>query len=409
MDEIAPQPDRPGALAAFGSRDFRLLWGGQAVSLVGDAAFLVALGWRVTDLRSGAGSLGFVLAVNAAALLTTLLLGGVLADRYPRRRLMISSDLARAAVAAVFCGLDATGHLSFGAIVALAALFGLGDGFFNPAFGGIVPLVVDAHTLPSANSWIGIARQGSAVVGPALAAGLYGSTGPTTVWALEAGSFLVSASALSLARPRHVESERLGLRRELADGFRYVASVPWLWTGIGAATVILMLAMAPYNVLLPHIVEDHYRRGVGSYGLLFSLMALGMVVGSLCWARWHPRRGRVALCFAAFGVNDLGMVAVALSPWYPLACAAVVWRGFWIGIGLASWTTLVTELVPEHLLARVFSFDYFGSFGLTPVGYALAGAVAAAVAPTTVLAVGGAAGFALWLVPLAWPRVRTAA
>ncbi|HEX7083434.1 MAG TPA: MFS transporter [Gaiellaceae bacterium] len=400
---------RPSTLAAFGSRDFRLLWGGQAVSLVGDAAFLVALGWRVTEMTGDAGKLGFVLAVNSVALLATLLLGGVLADRYPRRLLMICSDLARACVAVAFFVLDATGHLGFGGIVVLAGLFGLGDGFFYPAFSGIVPLVVEQPILPSANSWIGIARQGSAVAGPALAAGLYGTTGPSAVWALEAGSFLVSATALGLARPRAVPTERHGLRSELATGFRYVVGVPWLWTGIGSATLILMIAMAPYNVLLPHVVQDHYGRGVGSYGLLFSLIAAGMVAGSLSWARWHPRRGRIALCFGAFGVNDVGIVLVALSPWYWLACVAVVWRGFWIGIGLAAWTTLVTELVPEHLLARVFSFDYFGSMGLTPVGYALAGAVAAAVAPTTVLAVGGAVACVLWFVPLGWRRVRLAA
>jgi MFS family permease len=400
---------RAGTLSAFESRNFRLLWGGQAISLVGDAAFLVALGWRVTDLRGDSSSLGIVLGVNAVCLLATLLFGGVLADRHSQRLLMIASDLARLVVAAVFCGLEASGHLSFLAIVVLAGLFGLGDGFFNPAFSAIVPLVVEAPVLPSANSWIGIARQGSAVVGPGLAAGLYGVVGPTAVWGLETISFLVSAAALWLARPRLVERERHGLFTELAIGFRYVISVPWIWTGIGAATVILMIAMAPYNVLLPHIVRDHYGRGVGSYGLLFSLIAAGMVAGSLCWARWHPRHGRIAVCFAAFGLNDLGMIAVALSPWYGLACAAVVWRGFWIGIGIAAWTTLVTELVPEHLLSRVFSFDFFGSFGLTPVGYALAGAVAAAVAPSTVLAVGGAVAFVLWLVPLAWPRVRTAA
>ncbi len=404
----AIQP-RAGTLSAFRSRDFRLVWGGQTISLVGDAAFLVALGWRVTKMTGNAGSLGFVLAVNSAALLTTLLLGGVLADRYPRRVLMISSDAARAVVAVAFCALDASGHLTFGRIVVLAALFGLGDGFFYPAFSGIVPLVVEQSTLPSANSWIGIARQGSQVAGPALAAGLYGTTGPSTVWALEAVSFVVSALALAAARPRDVQSERLGLREELATGFRYVVSVPWLWTGIGAAAVILMFAMAPYNALLPHIVQDHYGHGVGAYGLLFSLIAAGMVAGSLCWARWHPRHGRVLLCFASFGINDVGMVLVALSPWYWLACVAVVWRGFFIGLGISAWTTLVTELVPGHLLARVFSFDYFGSMGLTPVGYALAGGAAAALAPTTVVAVGGTIGLVLWFTPLAWRRVRLAA
>jgi MFS family permease len=410
MDERAGSQPRPGTLAAFQSRDFRLLWSGQAISFVGDAAFIVALGWRVTDLTGRASSLGYVLALQSLAMLTTLLLGGVLADRYPRRLLMICSDLARAVVVAIFFAIDATGHLSLPAILILAACFGLADGFFQPAFSGIVPLMVETELLPSASSWLGIARQGSAVVGPAIAASLYGTVGPSTVWAIETLSFLVSAAAVWLARPRTIPDEPLpGIRHELAEGFRYVMSVPWIWTGIAAATVILMIAMAPFNALLPRIVRDHYRRGVGSYGLLFSLMALGMVAGSLLWARWRPRRHRVLICFSSFGINDLGIVLVALSPWYWLATVAVLWRGFWIGLGGSAWTTLVTELVPERLLSRVFSFDFFGSLGLTPLGYVLAAAAATTIAPTAILATGGAVAFALWFAPLGWRRVRLAA
>lgn len=401
---------RTGTLAAFRSRDFRLLWGGQTISFVGDAAFIVALGWRVIDLTGKASSLGFVLALESLAMLTTLLWGGVLADRYSRRLLMIGSDVARAVVMLVFCVVDATGHLSLAGVLALAVCFGLADGFFQPAFGGIVPLVVDLPMLPSANSWIGIARQGSAIVGPAIAAGLYGVSGPTVVWGIDSASFLVSAGALWRARPRAIQpSPQLGMRKELAAGFRYVISVPWIWTGISAATVILMLAMAPFTALLPRVVQSHYHRGVGSYGLLFSAMAAGMVVGSLIWARWHPRKWRVAICFAAFGINDIGIVVVALSPWYPLAVVAGVWRGLWIGIGIAAWLTLISELVPEHLLSRVMSFDFFGSLGLTPVGYVVAGVAATTIAPTTILAIGGCLGAVLWFVPLAWKRVRIVA
>jgi hypothetical protein len=97
---------------------------------------------------------------------------------------------------------------------------------------------------------------------------------------------------------------------------------------------------------------------------------------------------------------------LALSPWYSVAVASIAWRGFWIGIGVAAWMTLITELVPEHLLSRVLSFDQFGSFGLTPIGFVVAGIAATAIAPTTILAVGGALGAVLWFVPLLWKPVR---
>ena len=185
--------------------------------------------------------------------------------------------------------------------------------------------------------------------------------------------------------------------------------MPWIWTGIAAATVILMIAMSPFMVLLPRVVQATTDRGVGSYGLLFSAMAAGMVAGSLAWARWHPRAAGSSICFAAFGINDIGIVVLALSPWYSVALVSAAWRGFWIGVGISAWMTLMSELVPERLLSRVLSIDFFGSIGLTPVGYVLAGVVATLVSPTTVLAVGGAAGAVLWFVPLTWRQVRAKA
>jgi MFS family permease len=408
VDEALPA-DRVRTLGAFRSRDFRLLWGGQTISFVGDAAFLVALGWRVTSLK-GTGSLGFVLSLYSLGLLATLLWGGVLADRHSRRLLMIGSDLGRAVLVGAFAVIDGTGHLSMPVVLALATSIGLADGFFHPAFGGIVPQLVEQPLLASANSMINVARQSAAVVGPAVAAGLYGVAGPPTVWTIDALSFVASAALLWQARPRQIEREpRQGTLREIGAGFRYVMSVPWIWSGIFVATFILMIAMSPYVALLPDLVRDEYDRGVGSYGLLFSLMAAGIVAGSLLYAWWNPRRHRVVICFGAFGINDLGIVAVAVSPWFWLAAVAVVWRGFFIGIGLAAWLTMITELVPEGLLSRVLSLDYFGSFALTPVGFALAGTATAVLAPTTVVAVGGAIGLVLWFVPLASREVRTAA
>src|SRR5258707_1051654 len=131
---------------AFAHRDFRLLWSGQAISAIGDAAFFTALGWRAFTLV-GSSRLGIVFLCQGVGLLTTLLIGGALADRLPRRTMMISSDIARCVVIAALAVLDASGHLTFPILAGLALLAGLGDGFFFPAFGGIVPLVVEAEAL----------------------------------------------------------------------------------------------------------------------------------------------------------------------------------------------------------------------------------------------------------------------
>src|ERR1041385_4286649 len=153
--ESAPL-QRVRAFDAFRHRDFRLLWSGQAVSLIGDAAFFTALGWRAFTLV-GSSRLGIVFLSQTIGLLTTLLIGGALADRIPRRTMMIASDLSRCVVVAALAALDASGPLTLGLLLGLTFLSGLGDGFFFPAVGGIVPLVVEQVTLPSANSLLGVA------------------------------------------------------------------------------------------------------------------------------------------------------------------------------------------------------------------------------------------------------------
>lgn len=397
-------------LQAFGSRDFRLVWSGQTVSLIGNGAFLVAIGWKTISLTGSAGSLGIVLMAEGLAMLATLLLGGALADRYERRRLMIVSDLSRLAVVGALAVVDATGHLSFGLLILFAIGVGLGDGFFHPAFGGIVPLVVEKPHLASASAMIGISRQSAFIVGPALAAGLYQLTGSATVFAFDAATFLFSALLLLRARPRPVEREPgAGTVREILAGARYVASVPWLWVTIALAALVLMLVMAPYQALLPELIKENFDRGVGAYGLLFTLQAAGMVVGTIVFGQTNPRRHRVVLVYSAWAVNDLCVIAFTLTHQYELAAALVVVRGALISYGIGIWETVLMELVPEHMLSRVISLDFFGSLGLTPVGFGLAAVLAGVLAPATIIAGGATISAVLWLAPLTLRRVRAAA
>lgn len=393
-------------LHALRSRDFRLLWSGQTVSLIGDSAFVVALGWRVFKL-SGSGSLGIVLMLQAVGMMATLLIGGVLADRYPRRRLMIASDLARAAAVGALAALDATGGLSFGALAGFSFVVGLGTGFFQPAYGGIVPLVVEQPLLASANALLGIARQSSLAVGPALAAGLYATTGSATVFALDAGSFVFSAALVWLARPRALAGEVVeGPFREIVAGIRYVAGIPWLWVTIVLFSLFLMLVLSPIQVLLPKLVEQHFGRGIGSYGLLTSLQGAGMVAGTVVFGQTNPRRRRGVVSYAIWSVNCALIILLALSPWYWVAAACAAARGACVGFGIAVWDTMLMERVPDRLLSRVISLDYFGSIGLMPFGLVLAGGAAGLAAPGALIAGGAALCGMLFVVtlPARWLR-----
>ena len=406
METESTRLQRVRAFDAFRHRDFRLLWSGQAVSLIGDAAFFTALGWRAFTLV-GSSRLGIVFLSQAIGLLATLLIGGVLADRIPRRTMMIASDVSRCAVVAALAAVDASGQLTFTLLIVLTLLNGLGDGFFFPAVGGIVPLVVEQAALPSANSLIGVARWGSFIVGPAVAAGLYSATGSSVVFALDAASFLVSAALLWRLRPRAVEpEEKEGTAREIAAGIRYVAKIPWLWVTITLFAVILMLQLAPQQVLMPALVDQHFHRGVGAYGFLVTAFGLGTVTGTLAFGQLQPRRRRGVVNYSFWLVNSLAIAALALSPWFELAAGFALVRGFCVGFGVAMWETMLQELVPDQLLSRVVSLDFFGSFGLMPVGLAFAAAVADLASPGTIIASGALISAAMIAVTMTRPWLR---
>lgn len=401
-------PPRLRILEALRHRDFRLLWAGQTVSQIGDAAFVVALGWRAFTLTGKASSLGIVLMVESLGLVATLLLGGVLADRYSRKLLLIGSDCARAIVIGGLALLDASGHLSFGLLIGFVALHGLASGLFQPAFGGIVPLLVEEPSLGSANALVGISRQAAFVVGPALAGVIYGLAGSSAIFAVDAASFLASATFLWFARPRAYErGPTEGLRRELTTGLRYVARVPWLWITIGTFSVVLLVGYSAFQVLLPKLVQEEWNGGVGAYGLLFTLQGVGMVIGSVVLGQTSPMSRRGVLIYGLFVANSACGALLGLSPWFGGAALLQVGRGFCIGFAITLWDTMLMQRVPQQMLSRVISMDWFGSLGLLPAGLGIWAALSGLAAPGTLIAVSSAFCCGLFLLGLSDRRIRT--
>jgi MFS family permease len=389
MEAITAAPSRARVLQALRSRNFRLLWTGQTVSMLGDTAFLVALGWRTFTLTGSARSLGYVLTLQGVGLLLTVLVGGALADRYDRRKMMLVSDAARFGVIGALAVVDATGHLSLGTLAGLAFVEGLATGFFTPALGGLVPLVVEQPGLGSANALIGMARQASLLIGPTFAGLMYGFAGSTVVFGFNAFSYLISFGFVFATRPRAAErAESVGTLREIWAGIRYVTENPWLWVTITLFAFVLMFLWAPIQVLTPKLVRAHFHLGVGAYGVIFSMLGAGMIVGAVAFAQLDLRRRRGLVSYLIWMVNSLLVVVFALSPWYSLAIVASFLRGTCIGFGVAVWETMLMELVPQHMLSRVISLDWFGSFGLTPIGLVVVGAISGLTAPGTIIALG---------------------
>ena len=401
-------PPRLRVLEALRHYDFRLLWAGQTVSQIGDAAFIVALGWRAFTLTGKASSLGVVLAVESLGLVATLLIGGVLADRYSRKLLLIGSDGARALVIGVLAIVDASGHLTFGVLIGFVALHGLGSGLFQPAFGGILPLLVDDPSLGSANALVGISRQAALVVGPAIAGVVYGAAGSSAIFAVDAASFIVSAVLVAFARPRAYErAPSEGVRRELTTGFRYVIKVPWLWITIGTFSLVLLVGYAALQVLLPKLVQEEWNGGVGAYGLLFTLQGAGMVIGSIVLGQTSPTRKRGVLIYSLFVTNSTFGALLGLSPWYSGAAVLQIGRGFCIGFAITLWDTMVMQRVPQHMLSRVISMDWFGSLGLLPAGLGLWAALSGLAAPGTLIAISSTVCAGLFLLGLTDRRIRS--
>jgi MFS family permease len=377
----------------FRHRDFRLLLYGQAASTIGDRIVFVALALYVTELGSPS-AVGIVLACHALPLVGFLLIGGVWADRLPRHRVMVVTDLVRFALHALLAVLIFTGAVEIWMIALIEAGFGTAEAFFRPAYTGLVPQTVPEEEIQPAKAAFGTVETVAEFLGPALATALVLAVGPGFAFAIDAATFLVSAAFLVRLRPRArgVASERTTVLAELREGWSEVRSRSWIWVIILVFSIGLLTGFGPYMTLGPTISIEHWdTRAV--YGILASVMGAGTIVGALIGFRWrprHPMRTGMLLALpwpASFGLFALGLPVPVLVVASFVAGIGVMLFGIW-------WETALATRVPPQMLSRVTAYDWMGSLALLPVGYVLAGPVGEALGASDVLAVGSAISLA---------------
>lgn len=366
---------------------YRQLWLGQGASAFGEALVPVAVAFATLRIAGGSPALlGLVLGAGAAAQTAALPVGGVLGDRLPRQAVMVTAGWVRAVVLSALAVLVLAGRASVWELMVAMLANGLAGALFRPAATAVVPSTVSAARLQPANALIALSRSTSQICAPILAGVLVAAFDPG--WAFAGGALAFVIAAVSLGRlrlPRTARAGRSGLWDELSAGWREIAVRPWYLSNLGVHA-LGNVGIAAFLVLGP-VVTSRSPRGSASWGLIAASIAGGTVIGGVIALRILPRRPLVVANLAVT-LAAVQLVALALSLPTPVIMATTA-VGF-AGVSFLNrvWATVMQQLIPLSVLARVSSFDWALSMVAMPLGYALSGSAAGriGVPPTLTMA-----------------------
>jgi MFS family permease len=368
----------------------------------------VAVAFAFLGNGGTATGLGVVFTANIAPMIAFLLVGGALADRLGRRRIMLAADLVRCSAQSILAAMLWAGHPSLWLFVATAFVVGTGNAFFSPALSGLPVQLAPPEQLGDANALLGAAQPTAQVAGPALAGILIALTAPALVIAVDAATYAVSALALSRLRlannaqpavPRKPE-----LFRDLAAGWAEFTAHPWLWPQTVQFALFNLVTWGPYLVLGP-VLADQYLGGARSWGMILACYGVGAVLGSLLALGRRPRRPLLVVTLTTFGFA-LPPLALALRLPLPAVASAALSAGLAVSLGGAFAATVEQRLISPEALSRVGAFNMVGAYAFGPIAFIAAGPAAATFGPRPVLAFGAAWSAALTLAVLAVPAIR---
>lgn len=380
----------------------------MTVSFIGDGIYLVAIAWQVYEISNAPTALSMVGVAWSLPMTLFLLLGGVLTDRFERRRIMIAADLLRGASVATMGLLTLFGVVRLWHLIALAVVYGIGQALFAPAFGAIVPEIVPSDSLTQANSLDSFVRySGERLFGPAVGGLLIHSFGAGGAFLIDAGTFVFSLLVLMRIDPRPAPQHSAQTAWSgIGEGFRYVRSQPWLIATLLAALTALLFALGPFQILLPFLIKNELNGDAADLGLVFAAGGVGSIVASAAMGQAGlPRRHITFMyCGWAAGIGTLAVYAFATALWQAIVTEFLAWAA--ITAAMIVWGTLMHTLVPRQLLGRVTSVDWMVSTAFVPISFALTGPVSEAIGVRETFFWGGTLGMVATLVFLAWPGVR---
>lgn len=391
----------------WAGRNFRLLAAAAFVTNLGTSGAVVASAFAVLRAGGDGTDVGLVAAARTVPLVVFLLIGGAVADRLPRHRVMVAANCLNAVSQGVFALLVISGDARIWHMAALAALGGTGTAFFAPANEGMLLSTVDGAHAGRAFAVFRLGVNGANVGGAALAGALIALVGPGWVLAVDAACFALAASLRALLRVERKSATAPpsgGLLGDLRDGWREFASRRWLWSIVVQFSVVNAVMVAAEAVYGP-LVSQAELGGAGPWGAALAAFGVGNIAGGFLMLRWRPQRILLAgtLCVFPFA---LPAVALALVVPVPLLAATMLVAGLSVEVFGVTWMLALRQEIPEDKLSRVAAYDWFGSVSMIPLGTALAGPAADAFGLTGAL--WGCAGLAILLTGavLLAPEVR---
>jgi Transmembrane secretion effector len=387
-------------------RNFRRFYIGYSTSLLGTAMSPIAIAWAVLASGGGAADLGFVMTANVVPQVVLMAFAGAIADRFGRRRVMLSADVFRCLGRVALAGVLLAGHPALWLFIMLALLSGTGDAFFSPALGALTVEIAPADQLGDANAMYGLATSIARIGGPVLSGIVVAFAGPAAVVALDAASFAVSAVALAslrFAAPGKSAGDG-SLLRDMADGWTDFRSRTWLWTITVQFAFFNLITWSPWMVLGPVAGHD-YLGGSGVWGAIMAAQGAGAVAGSLACLGRKPRRPLVVATIATicYALPDIPM---ALHAGALLVAPAAFMCGIGSVVSGTLQSTVLQQQIPRDRLARVSALGTFPAYGIGITGYAIDGPLSTAVGATALFAVGAVYGVLGSLVVLATPAIR---
>lgn len=387
----------PALLQPLRLRDFRLVFAGESISLIGDQFHFVALAWLTLQLTGSGLALGTVLMVAAIPRAIFMLVGGALSDRLSPRTLMLASNALRSVVVGIVAVLVLTGNAELWHLFVLAGIFGVVDAIFHPALNTIVPMLVSDRLLPPANALVQVMAQLSGLIGPAVAGVVVAAVQTGPAFAVNAVSFAVAALALALVRggrrsigEEHVGAADDGLLRTIGSGLAYAWNDPPVRALLLLTAAFNFAFTGPVSVGLPYLADTRFEGGPLALGLMLSSFGAGAVAGALLAGslRHVPRLGLVILLIAIVMGIAQALVGVAPNVWV----AMVIGAGIGLGVGFLNVRVIawLQARTPPSMRGRVMSLIMLSGVGMAPFSLAISGAIIELGAVTLAFAVAGA-------------------